>query len=153
MHNMPSQQVVSETPLLESLPHHSSHSSQQWNDKGDLRRTLQMVEQRVNICWGQSLPPPLLLSLIHLCGPGTPIHCRVVAQRRQGQTQGLLGKELDFCWARRDCRVISSMSLCLGSSRTNPMRIDGNLPLEKEELSDSWHRPSMFGVHCLSPVR
>lgn len=129
--------MASETPLLESLPHHSSHSSQQRNEKGELRRTLLRVEERFIICWGQRLSPPLLPSLSHIHSLGTRTHPRVGAPGRQGQPQGLLGKDLDFLLGQKETRkVISSIVLCPGSSGINPMGIDGNLPLEKE-ISDS----------------
>lgn len=79
-------------PLL-SLPHHLPHSSQQGNEKGDFRRTVQIVI----IYWGAKFTPASAsFPLPHPGVPGTPAHLRVEAQddkvspRASGQRARLL---------------------------------------------------------------
>ena len=81
------------TPPSEFLPHHLPHSSQQGNEKGDFRRTVQTVI----IYWGAKFTPASAsFSLPHPWVPGTPARLRVEAQddkvspRASGQRARLL---------------------------------------------------------------
>jgi len=74
-------------------------------------------------------------------------------EEARSQPQGLLGKELDSCWARRDLQghFIHFPLPRLQWDKSNANRWESSI--REGDLTDSWHRPSMFGVHGLSPVR
>ena len=108
----------------------------------------------VIICWGHNLSPDLAPFSFPHHGPDTPTLLRVGALRRQGQPQGLLGKELDFCMARKDLQghfihIPVPRQQC---DQSNGNRWGSSIR-EGRDLTNSWHRPSMFGVHGFSPLR